>query len=229
MEKIIENALEFAKEYFQNFCCGHDFEHVKRVLNNAQLILREEQFDVEIDAVVVMLAAILHDVDDTKLVKSKDNKAMTNTLAFLKKQNLSAERIKKITEIISTVGMSEYLNNNRPVSVEAKIVFDADKLEQTGAIAIARSFAYGSVHGRKIFESEHFPDDYFDGKYPDGYASSVNYIIEVLLKVKSILHTNTAIKIAEKRHKFMVDFLNEFFEEEGNKEWKDYFFSKTRY
>lgn len=224
MEKIIKNALDFTEDYFESFCCGHDFEHVERVFNNAKTIIENEDFVEKIDTEAVLLASILHDVDDTKLVKNSGS-----TKNFLQAQNISEEKIDKILDIISTVGMNEYLRNNRPKTTEAKIVFDADKLDQIGAVAIARSFAYGANHGRKIFDRTQLPTEHYDGKYPNGYASSLNYILEVLINVKSMLHTKTAQKIAQKRHDFMVDYLKEFFEEENDKVWSDYFFSKTRY
>ncbi|MBS4759152.1 MAG: HD domain-containing protein [Clostridium sp.] len=225
MSIILEKALDFTKDYFKSFCCGHDFEHVLRVYKNAQDILKNE---CEADSEIVLLATILHDVDDTKLVKNK-NLEYQNTKKILNELDISNNKIEKITNIIATVSMQEYLRGNRPSTLEAKIVFDADKLDQIGAIAIARSFAYGARQNRKIFDLDRFPTPHYEGKYPNGYDSSINYIIEVLMNIKSMLFTQTAKEMAQKRYEFMVQYLREFFDEQGNQTWSDYFFSRTKY
>lgn len=225
MSILLDNALGFTKNYFKDFCCGHDFEHVLRVYKNAQDILKHEG---NADSEIVLLAAILHDVDDSKLVKDKDPEYQ-NAKKFLQGQNISSSQIEKITDIIATVSMQAYLSGNRPSTLEAKIVFDADKLDQIGAIAIARSFAYGARQNRKIFDLDKFPSSHYEGKYPNGYDSSINYIIEVLMNIKSMLFTQTAIEMAQKRYDFMIQYLREFFDEQGNQDWSDYFFSRTKY
>lgn len=218
---IIENAMDFVKECFKTNCCGHDFEHVTRVYQNAKAILADENCDA--DEEIVLLGAILHDVDDSKLVGENEARTFKNTKDFLNTQNLSENKIEKVIETISTVSMKDYLSGNYAKSIEAKIVFDADKLDQIGAAAIARTFAFGAVQGRKIFDAEKYPTAHYDGKYPEGYDSGINYIIEMLLTVKSKLHTKTAQRIAQKRHEFMMDYLTQFFEETGDSKWQEFF------
>lgn len=220
MKLLINNALKYCEEYFNQSCCGHDFEHVLRVYKNAEFLISEEQ--EKIDETTTLLAAILHDVDDKKLVSTEESDSYKNTLDFLNSQNLEKAQKEKIINIISTVSYTEYLKGNLPQSLEAKIVYDADKLDQIGAVAISRAFAYGATHGRKIWDKNEMPSKHFQGKYPGGYASSLNYIIEVLLGIKSTLYTKTAKRIAQKRHEFMVNYLNEFFDENLNEEWKTY-------
>ena len=76
MEKVVENALEFVKKYFENECSGHDYFHTLRVFKMAKQIALKENANVKI----VMLAALLHDVDDINI--SLETNANKNFLAL---------------------------------------------------------------------------------------------------------------------------------------------------
>lgn len=121
---------------------------------------------------------------------------------FLFELNIPKETISKIIEIISQVSFSK---GSIPTTLEAKIVQDADRLDALGAIGLARTFAYGGSKHREIWNPEN-PGE-----------TSIQHFYDKLLKLKDLMNTHTARMIAEKRHKYLEEFLERFDTEwEGN-------------
>ena len=186
---IIEAAIQYIQTLFADNAGGHGADHTMRVYRSAMMIAgREPGCDPEITA----LAALLHDADDHKLFRTVDN---ANTRAFLAEQNVSPERTEKICAAINSVSFSRN-RGKKPGTIEGKIVQDADRLDAIGAVGIARTFAYGGEHGRPM-------------------EASVRHFDEKLLLLKDEMNTEEAVKIAEKRHSFMADFLTQLHEETG--------------
>ncbi len=94
---------------------------------------------------------------------------------------------------------------------ELEIVEDADRLEAIGAIAIARTFAYGGKMKRAIYDPSASTIEVVDREtYYMNNGSSIQHFYDKLLKLKDLLHTATARKIAQERHVFMERFLEQF-------------------
>ena len=129
----------------------------------------------------------LPDADDHKLFRTENN---ANARSFLESQGVSAEKTEQICRAINSVSFSQN-RGKRPDTAEGKIVQDADRLDAIGAVGIARTFAFGGEHGRSL-------------------ESSIQHFHEKLLLLKDEMNTETARKIAEERHTFMVAFLKEF-------------------
>lgn len=212
-EELLEKTLAFIKERFKNDYSGHDYQHSLRVYKLATAICREEKGDMEI----VELAALLHDVDDYKLFGGKSG-AYPQAEAFLKANNVASEKIEAICHIIATMSFKG-TGTQVPESKEGKIVQDADRLDAIGAIGIARTFAYGGSKGRAMHIPEEKPRDNMNfEEYAKNQGTTLNHFYEKLLKLKALINTETAKKIAEARHKYMEDFLTEFLMEwEGKK------------
>ena len=154
-----------------------------RVYNTA---VRLAEHYPDADRLVIELAAILHDVDDYTLFNTENN---ANAREFLISKNVSSERIDRICDVINSVSFSKN-KDCRPDSIEGCIVQDADRLDAMGAVGVARTFAYGGRHGRSIEESrEHFYDK--------------------LLRLKDMINTPEAEKIAEERHKVLEEYIKE--------------------
>ena len=180
----IEAAIEYVKTLFQNNSGGHDVEHTMRVYRNAMRIAeREREADIEI----ISLAALLHDADDHKLFHTVDN---ANARGFLSSQAVAPEKVEAIITAINSVSFSQN-RGKRPESLEGMIVQDADRLDAIGAVGIARTFAFGGEHGRSL-------------------DSSIQHFHEKLLLLKDEMNTETAKKIAEERHAFMLEFLERY-------------------
>ncbi len=184
---VIDAAIEYVKDLFQNNYGGHDAAHTLRVYRNAMLIAENESV---IDRELVALTALLHDADDHKLFHTEDN---ANARAFLTEHGIDRKRIDRICEAINSVSFSRN-RGKRPETLEGRIVQDADRLDAIGAIGIARTFAFGGEHERPL-------DD------------SIRHFHEKLLLLKDEMNTDTARKEAERRHEYMLDFLREYSKE----------------
>ena len=196
-----ETLLDRVRKLFSGDVSGHDFYHTLRVHSTAMAIAREENCNRE----VVMLGALLHDADDKKLFATED---YANARKLLLEYGASPELARQVIGVISTVSFGE---GKTPDTIEGKIVQDADRLDALGAVGIARTFAYGGSRGLPIHDPEILPQM---GMTPDQYrdhkGTSINHFYEKLLTLKDTLHTQTAKAIAEKRHRFMEMFLEEF-------------------
>lgn len=191
--EIVESVKQFIQTEFSGEGTGHDYFHVERVVKVAKRIAEEEKADV----FLVELAAWLHDVGDYKLNDGID-KSEELISAILIDLNVSDEIITRIIDIISQVSFSK---GKVAESLEAKIVQDADRLDAIGAIGIARVFAYGGSKLREI----HNPQN------PE--QTSIQHFYDKLLKLKGLMNTQTAKKIAEERHQFMELYLVKFYKE----------------
>ena len=213
MEDIVNKTLEYVKEFFKNDFSGHDFYHTLRVYNLAKYISNFEACDKEL----VALGALLHDVDDYKLV-GQEEEAFHNAKTYLKSQSISNEKIEQICHIISQVSFKG-ADSVVPDTIEGKIVQDADRLDALGAMGIGRTFAYGGSHKTPM----HIPDmEYKENMSADEYyknkGTTINHFYEKLLKLKDLMNTETAKKMAKHRHEYMEEFLREFYDEwEGKK------------
>lgn len=207
-EELLEKTLQYIKEKFQNDYSGHDYYHSVRVYKLATSICKEENADLEI----VQLASLLHDVDDYKLFGGNVG-AYSNAETFLKDNKISDTKIKAICDIISSISFKG-TDTQVPQSREGKIVQDADRLDAIGAIGIARTFAYGGSKNRIL----HIPDekprnDMNFEEYSTSNGTTINHFYEKLLKLTDLMNTETAKRIAEHRHKYMENFLTEFYNE----------------
>ena len=183
-ERLIENVMKYIESMFQDNADGHDAAHSLRVYRNA---LHLADCYPDCDKRIVLLAALLHDVDDHKLFDTENN---AHARRFLETQNLSTEEIEQICSIINNVSFSKNRGKS-PESIEGKIVQDADRLDALGAIGIARTFAYGGKNGRSLEESlQHFYDK--------------------LLLLKHEMNTEEAKRLATERHKYLEGFIAEF-------------------
>lgn len=205
---IINNATEYAKSKFKNEFSGHDFFHTLRVYKLACLIAEKEGADLTI----VGVSALLHDVDDIKLSPST-YKNKDNARRFLALQDVDAETIDLICKIIDEVS---FLGTDSlvPSTLEGKCVQDADRLDALGAIGIARAFAFGGSHQREMYNPDIPPQENMNGEeYRKSESTSLNHFYEKLFKLRDMMNTETAKKIANERHEFMQNFVNEFLRE----------------
>ena len=191
MQKLVNAAEDYIRTLFAENTDGHGFGHSMRVYRSALLILETEP---EADRLVVSLGALLHDADDHKLFHTENN---ANARRFLEAQGVGQETADRICEAINAVSFSQN-KGKRPGTIEGQIIQDADRLDAIGAVGIARTFAYGGKHGRT----------------PEG---SISHFHEKLLLLKDLMNTKKAKELAEERHAFMEQFLQEWDRELGEK------------
>lgn len=207
-KELLEITLLYIQDRFQNDYSGHDYYHSIRVYKLATSICKGENADLEI----VQLAALLHDVDDYKLFGGNLG-TTSNAEEFLKSNKISDIKIKAICDIIASISFKG-TDTKVPESLEGKIVQDADRLDAIGAIGIARTFAYGGSKNRSMHIPNEKPkEDMNEEEYIKAEGTTINHFYEKLLKLKDLMNTATAKAMAESRHKYMENFLDEFFSE----------------
>jgi uncharacterized protein len=205
--QLLADTEIFVKDIFENEGSGHDWWHIYRVKNLALKIAETEGGN----RFIIEMAALLHDIDDWKM--NGDMQTLQASL-WLKKLNLNKCDAQKILEVIDEVSFKGAGNESRTTSIESKIVQDADRLDAIGAIGIARTFAFGGNKGRQIYNPAIKPEMHNDFEsYKKSKAPTINHFYEKLLLLKNRLNTPTAIELAEKRHIFVEQFLEQFFNE----------------
>ena len=205
---IVENIIKYVEKYFENDTSGHDFYHTLRVYKLAKQIAEKENADIELTSII----ALLHDVDDCKLVGEKGI-LFENTRKILKENEIDSNKIDLICSEISKISFKGN-GVNKPETLEGKIAQDADRIDDLGAIGIARTFTYGGSIGRTIY-SPKIPirDSVSDKDYITNTGTSIGYFYEKKLKTLDLMNTSEAKIIATQRTQYIKDYLNEFFEE----------------
>lgn len=214
---------EDVKALLESDNSGHGMEHVERVYTLAMHLAEEEKANTQI----VALAALLHDVDDYKLFGQTSADNLINANQIMDKYGVAPEVKAQVCEIIHNMGYSKSLKGIRPQSLEGKIVSDADMLDAIGALGTIRCLAFAMARcEKKIFDATVFPDLNLSAeeyKKPNRVSDNfVNHFFEKLLRIKAMMFTPAAKKEAEIRHRFMVEFLQAFFREQGCRDWLDY-------
>ena len=207
---IFEKTKLFVKEKLQNIESGHDWFHIERVYNNANLIAKNEICDSK----VVKLAALLHDVADSKFNNGDETIGPETAKLFLEKENVEKQTIDHIVKIIENISFKGGNFEQKFNSIELQIVQDADRLDAIGAIGIARTFNYGGFKNRQIYDPNISPNlKMSKEEYKKSEAPTINHFYEKLLLLKDKMNTETGKKMAQNRHDFMDLFLNQFYHE----------------
>ena len=212
---IVEETVKFVKEKLKNAEAGHDWWHILRVWKNTKLILENEKADV----LVCELAALLHDIADSKFHDGNESIGPEIAASFLQSQGVEFAIIEHVRAIIQNMSYSSSLGTINFHSKELEIVQDADRLDALGAIGIARTFHYGGYKNRELYNPESpFEQNLNKEAYKNSKAPSIHHFYEKLLLLKDKMNTASAKKIAEGRHQYMEDFLLQFYTEwEGEK------------
>lgn len=209
-EEIIQKTINFVKNELKNAEGGHDWFHIERVHKNALLISESEK----VDRTIVSLAALLHDIADSKFHGGDETVGPKKARQFLKSENFSEETIDHIVKIIENVSFKGGNQAQKFTSKELEVVQDADRLDALGAIGIARTFNYGGFKNRKLYDPEIKPNlKMTPSEYKASDAPTINHFYEKLLLLKNRMNTETGRRIAEERHVFMEKFLEQFYAE----------------
>ncbi|MCF8720839.1 HD domain-containing protein [Nitrospina gracilis] len=208
-QAVIEKTRKFAQSFFADDGSGHDWWHVHRVWQMACRLADAEGAD----RTVVEIAALLHDVADWKLGNGNEHQGY-ETIRNLLKDDLPAETVERVCGIIATVSYKGAGVETPVESLEGQCVQDADRLDAIGAVGIARAFAYGGNKNRLIHDPAQEPVLHQSfGEYKKNKGPSINHFYEKLLLLKERMNTPTARALAEERHRFMEQYLQQFFGE----------------
>lgn len=182
---------------------SHDWDHTLRVYHLCMHIGEIEQADMEI----LKLASILHDISRNEEDRSKGRVCHAEMGAkaareILKRHQLQESVIEQVAECIRT---HRFKGNAIPQSKEAKILFDADKLDSIGAIGLARAFVFAGEVGAKVHNKD--IDVEKTRPYSQEDTAYREYLVK-LRKIKDIMMTAEGKRMAESRHDFMVSFFD---------------------
>lgn len=207
---VIAHVVSELKHEFADESTGHDWFHIERVWKNAKLISAKEGGDL----FVIELAALLHDIADHKFVEDSDAEAKRRIQAMLGKVEVAQETIDKVIDIVLKSSFKGGIGDNPMKQLEGLIIQDADRLDAIGAIGIARTFAFGGKFGNLLYHPDIPPATFKNAEeYRKNRTHTINHFYEKLLLLKDKMNTPTARKMAEQRHLFMQEFLNQFYNE----------------
>lgn len=205
---IIEIIADSTRAIFEKQpTAGHDITHTLRVRNLCLHIGRIEGGDPEI----LEASALLHDIGrPAELHKPEvDHAVISAELAqgILKKVGFPDE---KIPPVIYVIENHRYSSNIHPDGLEARILQDADRLDISGAVGVAMTFAYSGALGRLMY---HINDPMAENREPDDKKYALDHILSKLMLLPGSMHTDTARDMARQRNEFLNKFIDQFVHE----------------
>ncbi|MDN3551300.1 HD domain-containing protein [Mucilaginibacter aquaedulcis] len=210
---LINSTVQFVRDTLQNAEGGHDWWHIHRVWTNAKLIAQTENADI----LVVELAALLHDIADSKFHNGDEEIGPATAGKYLRSMNVDEAIVEHVQQIIRHMSFKASFDKQAFHSSELAIVQDADRLDAIGAIGIARAFTYGGFKGRELYNPEIKPNlNMSKEEYKNSSAPTINHFYEKLLLLKDKMNTQTGKKLAQQRHDFMLTYLQQFYMECGS-------------
>ena len=210
-KKIVQDIENQAKEFFVNSSGCHDWTHVERVRNLAIKIGKKEKANL----LLVEAAAYLHDIGrkeemDTKGKICHAEKGMELAGEILSHYDLDQEIVENVKHCVLS---HRYRNNHIPKTIEARVLYDADKLDSIGAVGVARDFFFAGYAGccHCLYTGNEKKNIKNANKHE--YTSEDSALLEYyykLSKVKSKILTKAGKIIAKERHEYMVNFFKRF-------------------
>ncbi|MBI5754231.1 HD domain-containing protein [Candidatus Peregrinibacteria bacterium] len=204
MNENFKKILPEIKKHFKNARGSHDFDHVERVLKMALYIGKKEGANLEI----LRLAAILHDI---KRKNADKNKGKTDhaisggevAMEILRKYKYDKKIIAAVHHCITA---HRFRTDSKPKTLEAKVLFDADKLDSIGAIGVGRAFLFAGELKAKLHNSGMSDAEILATKEFSKEDTAYREFLVKLRYIKDRMHTRTSHRLAKERHDFMVKF-----------------------
>ena len=187
-------GVEQARALYAAGDAAHDFDHVLRVTTLAVHIAQAEGADVEI----VRTAALLHDI-------GLDNGRVGHEEVAAERAHeiLAGQPPEKVKAVAQAIRSHRFRAGPPPQTLEARCLFDADKLDAIGAIGVARVFAFGGAAGQRLWAE--VPEGYDEHSASDRHTPVHEFAFK-LSRLAGTLFTPTARAIAARRHQFMVAY-----------------------
>lgn len=180
---------------------AHDFNHIMRVYKNAQKLCKKEKANEKL----VLSSVLLHDIisypKSDKRCKISSVESAEEAKKILKAFNFTDKEIQIVSDAIRDHSFSR---GKIPKTLEGKILQDADRLDAIGAIGIARVFAVGGSERRPFYNSD---DPFCTSRPPDDKAWTLDHFYQKLLKLESLMNTESAKIEAKRRTKILKKFL----------------------
>ena len=185
--KMLETVRNEVEKLLWKDKTWHAMDHIQRVESLALKFSEMEKGDSEF----VSLIALLHDVDDYKLVGEEASQKMQNTQKILQVLEISDEKKELLLSEIASIGYSKSLKGVFPKTLEGKIVSDADRCDAMGVMGILRTYQYSIIHDQPFFDKNIPPTTYQNAQeYRNNKRNTaVNHIFEKLLKLRQGMFT----------------------------------------
>ena len=194
-------TIQEARQHYVGADAAHDFDHVLRVLALAERLACSEGADLEI----VRTAALLHDVARGQ----EGDHAQAG--AELARRLLVGHPAARVEAVAHAIAAHRFRTGSAPQTLEAQVLHDADKLDAIGAIGVARAFARGGHEGQRLW-AEVAPG-YQESAAAAGEHTPVHEYHIKLVKIRDRLLTESARRLAEERHGFMIAFFEQLEQE----------------
>ena len=192
------------RKMFEGRDPAHDFQHIMRVYKNTELIGRREGADMEI----LLRAALLHDLVVYPKGSAKTSKSADDSADMAEKWLCGYGYPQdKIDKICYCIRIHSYSKRLIPVTLEGKILQDADRLDALGAIGVARTFSVSGSESRTFYN----PGDPFwkSGRELNDREWTLDHFYKKLFRLKKSMHTKTAREMARERARFMEQFVTQ--------------------
>jgi uncharacterized protein len=202
-DRVFTRIKKEARGFFRSARGSHDWDHTERVLQLCLHIGKKEKADLEI----LKLAAVLHDIgrgeeDDSNGRICHGERGAELARTILQRHDLRHDDIDRIVHCIVT---HRFRKSRFPESLEAKILFDADKLDSIGAVGIGRAFLFAGEVGARL----HNPDIVVGRTKPyTREDTAYREFLVKLSKIKGRMFTCEGRRIARERHGFMLEFFD---------------------
>jgi len=207
-ELLINRIEKTAKGCLDTARGSHDWEHTLRVCRLCERLGPVEGADID----VLLIAAYLHDIgrgaqDSSNGAVCHAEKGARMAEPIIQALPLSENQKQNILHCIKS---HRFRGNHAPSTPEAKVLFDADKLDAIGAVGVARAYLFAGEVGARL----HNPDADLENTKP--YSEDDTGFREFrikLCKIKDRVLTRAGRKLARERHDFMEVFFKRFIEE----------------
>jgi uncharacterized protein len=205
---ILSKIYRAARQKFADASGSHDWEHTLRVLRLCRRIGPVEGADM----IVLEAAALLHDIG--RPLQDASNGSVCHAVqgAAIASRIVAALPLTAARKenIIHSVRSHRFRDRHSPESIEAKVLFDADKLDAIGAVGVARAYLFAGELGACLHNPHLSPEQ--AEPYSRNDTGHREFSVK-LSKIKDRMLTGEGCRLARDRHAFMVDFFNRFLEE----------------
>lgn len=207
-QPLFEDLEQTAKKFFRYSSGSHDWDHTLRVVRLGLVIGEREGADPD----VVVAGAYLHDIGRNGPDEPSVHVCHAQRGASLAKEILARFPFSRQQKenIIHCIAAHRFRRPPEPSTLEAKVVFDADKLDAIGAVGIARAYLFAGEIGARL----HSPD--IDVEKAPAYSADDTGYREYLVKLRKIkdrMLTGAGKEMAVNRHRFMETFFKRFLDE----------------
>jgi len=205
-------TVEAARAYYDENDAAHSFEHVLRVWHLAERIGQAEGADME----VLQAAALLHDVGRGE--QSRSGRCHAEVGAELARVILVGRPPDRIEAVARAIAEHRFRGNAIPSTLEARVLYDADKLDALGAIGVARAYAIAGERRQRLWaevEPSYAQRPPAEGKddLEDAEHTPVHEYLFKLSKLAARMCTATGRRLAQQRHAYMAEFFERLAQE----------------